>query len=213
MQDFPVFTTENGAAGLVLREIPYRGEAFITIHDTLQPRELLQDCIEFCRIAGAKKVYATGHKSLENYPLHTIILKMQQMRQSLGNTDAALFPVTEKTAELWQSLYNKKMQTVPNASTMTRKDMQNLLMKGTGYFVHRDKDLLGIGIAGGDTVEAVIANQPRMGETVMLALCGALSSETVVLEVASTNAPAMRLYERLGFQMTAEISRWYDVGE
>ena len=34
MKDFPMFTTEFGIASLILREIPYRGEAFILIQDT-----------------------------------------------------------------------------------------------------------------------------------------------------------------------------------
>ena len=33
----------------------------------------------------------------------------------------------------------------------------------------------------------------------------------MALEVASTNARAIRLYEKLGFLKTAEVSRWYCV--
>lgn len=213
MRDFPLFTTEHGAAGLVLREIPYKGIAYVTIHDTLQPKALLQDCVEFCKLAGAEKVYATGHAILEDYPLFTKVLKMQQLSESLPQSDAMLFLVTKKTAEQWRMLYNEKMRDIPNASTMTRQDMDQLLNRGAGYFVHRDGELLGIGIASGDMVESVIAAKTGMGETVLLALCSALSSDTVSLEVASTNTPAMRLYQRLGFQMTAQISCWYDVSK
>ena len=31
MKDIPAFTTENGIASLILREIPYREEAYIRI--------------------------------------------------------------------------------------------------------------------------------------------------------------------------------------
>ena len=62
MKDFPMFTTEYGVASLVLREIPYRGEAYITIQDSLEPEKLLEECISFCRICGAEAVYAKGHK-------------------------------------------------------------------------------------------------------------------------------------------------------
>ena len=213
MRDFPLFTTEHGAAGLVLREIPYKGIAYVTIHDTLQPKELLQDCVEFCKLAGAEKIYATGHAVLEDYPLYTKVLKMQQLSESLPESDAMLFPVTEKTAEQWRLLHNEKMRDIPNASTMTRQDMDKLLTRGAGYFVHRDGELLGIGIAAGDTVESLAAAKPGMGETVLLALCSVLSSDTVVLEVASMNTPAMRLYQRLGFQITGEMSHWYDVNK
>ena len=37
MRDFPMFTTENGVGSLVLREIPYRGVAYVTIRDASAP--------------------------------------------------------------------------------------------------------------------------------------------------------------------------------
>ena len=211
MRDFPVFTTENGVASIVLKEVPYKGIAYITIQNSLSPKELLAECVEFAQMAGAQRIYATGHSVLEAYPLFTTVLKMCRSREGIRETDCALFPVTEKTRAQWQSLYNEKMKPVPNSSTMTDGDMEKLLARGGGYFVHRDGELLGIGIAFGETVEAVIAAKPGAGESVMLALCSSLYSERILLEVASTNQPALRLYEKLGFFKVAEVSRWYDV--
>lgn len=211
MRDFPVFTTQNGVASIVLKEVPYKGVAYITIQDSLSPIELLQECVEFAQMAGAKEIYATGHSVLEGYPLYTTVLKMCRSREGIQQTDCALFPVTEKSREQWQSLYNEKMRTVHNSSTMTNEDMEKLIARGGGYFVHKNGELLGIGIAFGDTVEAVIAGKPGAGEPVMLALCSSLYSEKVVLEVASTNLPALKLYEKLGFFAVSEVSRWYDV--
>ena len=213
MRDFPVFITENGAASLVLREIPYRGVAYITLQDTQNPKELLCECVEFCKMAGAEKIYATGHNCLEKYPVYTSVVKMQRDREGLPECEAALFPVTEKTVEDWRSLYNERMQNVPNASTMTRAESKQLLAKGGGYFVHKDGELLGIGIARVDKVEAIASVKPGAGETVLLALCSALFSENVVLEVASNNARAIRLYERLGFLKTELLRSWYDVSK
>ena len=62
-----------------------------------------------------------------------------------------------------------------------------------------------------EMIEAVIGLQKGAGRDVMLALCGSLSAQRVVLEVASTNLPAVKLYEKLGFLKTGVISRWYDV--
>jgi ribosomal protein S18 acetylase RimI-like enzyme len=45
----------------------------------------------------------------------------------------------------------------------------------------------------------------------MLTLCNALFSEIVAVEVATTNVPALHLYERLGFQTVADLISWYDV--
>lgn len=211
MRDFPVFTTENGVASIVLKEVPYKGIAYITIQDSLAPKELLKECVEFAQMAGAQHIYATGHEILESYPLHTSILKMSRSREGILETDCALFPVTEKSQEQWRSLYNEKMRGISNSSTMTNEDMEKLLARGGGYFVHKDGELLGIGIAFGETVESVIAAKPGAGEAVMLALCSSLFSERVVLEVASTNLPALKLYEKLGFLKVSEISRWHDV--
>ena len=211
MRDFPVFTTENGAASLVLREIPYRGMAYITFQDTRNPQKLLAECVAFCKMAGAENIYARGHEWLENYPVYTSVVKMQRSRADLPESNAALFPVTEKSVEQWRALYNEKMRGVPGASTMTREEGKQLLVKGGGYFVHRDGELLGIGIARENKIEAVASVKPGAGETVLLTLSSALFSENVVLEVASNNEPAVRLYERLGFLKTALLCSWYDV--
>ena len=42
MKDFPLFTTENGVASLILKEIPYRSEAYIILRDTQSPEALLR---------------------------------------------------------------------------------------------------------------------------------------------------------------------------
>ena len=71
--------------------------------------------------------------------------------------------------------------------------------------------MLGIGIARGDKIEAIASAKPGAGETVLLTLCSALFSENIVLEVASNNERAIRLYERVGFLKTEQLRTWYDV--
>ena len=70
MRDFPVFSTENGVGSLVLKEIPYNGAAYVTIHSSSFPTEFLNECVEFCRAVGARDVYAAGDDCLRQYPLH-----------------------------------------------------------------------------------------------------------------------------------------------
>ncbi len=213
MRDFPMFTTENGVASLVLREIPYQGVAYITLQSSLEPKALLEECVAFCKSVGAEKVFAKGHAIVENYPFHTAVWKMCRPKDGLPETDGALFPVTERTIEQWRSIYNERMKNIPNASTMCRTDGEKLLARGGGYFVHRGDTLLGIGIVENDTVRAVASVKSGAGYDTMLALCSAVFTEDIVLEVASNNLPALKLYDRLGFQKVAEISRWYDVTE
>ncbi len=211
MRDIPVFTTENGVASLALKEIPYKGTAYITLQDTLEPNKLLRECVDFCKMAGAEQIYATGHPCLAEFPLYTSVLRMQRPREGIPDTDAALFPVTEKTVETFRVIYNEKMFSVPNAATMTKQDGQKLLTDGTGYFVHRGEILLGIGIVAGDEIKAVASCIPGAGRDVMLALCGTIFGETVTLEVVSNNLPARKLYEKLGFVAISRLRSWYNV--
>ena len=54
--------------------------------------------------------------------------------------------------------------------------------------------------------------KPGAGERVMHTLMSLVEGAGMTLEVASTNAKAIRLYEKLGFLRTAEKVRWYRVG-
>ena len=211
MKDFPAFTTENGVASLILREIPYREEAYIRIQSSLSAQALAEECAQFCTMCGAQKVYATGHEDLEKYPLHTSVLQMRADLASIADTDAALFPVQEQTAAQWRQIYNERMRDVANASWMTQKDEAEMLQKGDGYFVHRDGELLGIGRASAEKIDIVIAVKRGAGSDVLRALCHALTGDIVELEVASVNEKAVRLYERLGFLATKELPRWYRI--
>ena len=211
MKDIPVFNTEFGVASLFLREIPYRQRAHIKIQSSLEPARLLEECIGFCRACGAEWIDAAGHDYLEQYPLITALYTMQCDRATIGQTEACLFPVTESTVQQWLDIYNEKMENVPNAAYMDSKDGKELLEAGDGYFVHKDEVLLGIGKAGGDFIDTVIAVKPGMGETVVKALASILTEETVRLLVAGANERAVRLYERMGFVKVKEVSRWYRV--
>lgn len=211
MQNIPVFTSENGVASLVLASIPGREEAFVTLQSSLEPERLLAECLDFCKMCGAERVYATGDPCLEKYPLHTAIFAMRGEKKVIGQTEAALFPVQETTAEKWRSIYNERMAGVDNAAWITFTGMKKLCRENHAYFVHRDGELLGVGMVGDGKIETLAAVKPGAGADVVKALLSGIFTDTVQLEVASTNLKAIRLYERLGFVKTAEKSRWYAV--
>lgn len=211
MRDFPFFTTENGVASLILKQVPYSGIAYIRIRDASDPRALLEECLDFCRAVGANSVCAADHDILSEYPVHTSVIQMCCRKDGLPDTDAALFPVQTETIACWRDLYNRKMKNVDGASYMTVSDAELLLNKGNGYFIHRGSELLGIGIASGDRIDTVISNIPGCGREVLLALVHATSSDELYLEVASTNQRAVRLYEALGFIATKELTRWHKI--
>ena len=214
MKDVPCFATENGVASLVLREIPYRQEAYVRIQD-VQPGALpalLEECVSFCRMAGAEKIYAGGHDGLTLYPLHAAVYEMRGRawvdREKLEN----LFPVTADTVARWRSLCNERMRRTDCAATQTAGDEKEILESGGAYFVHRAGELLGIGWLRGTELLAVCSAKPGAGERVMHTLMSLTEGAQITLEVASTNGRAIRLYEKLGFIRTGEKARWHRVG-
>ena len=211
MKDFPVFTTEFGVASLLLKEVPYREEAYIVIQSTCQPEELLKECVSFCRMVGAEKIYARGHEIVENYTLHCSVLEMRGMAEPDPEKTASLFPVTDRTVGEWRKLINSRMQGVDNAATLESRDEKKILESSGACFIHNGGDLLGLGWLEDGTVQAVAAVKPGAGEMVMHSLMSLAEGEQLRLEVASTNERAIRLYERLGFLPVREISRWYRV--
>lgn len=211
MKDFPVFTTEYGVASLVLREVPYRGEAFITIQSTQQPEELLSECVSFCRAVGAEKIYARGHEFLEQFPLHCAIFEMRGEAGVDENKVENLWPVNRDTIGKWRLLINERMAGVDNAGTLESRGEQEILDSGGAYFVHHQGELLGAGWIVGDEILLVVSTQPGAGERVMHTLMSLIPGQQVRLDVVSTNHRAIRLYEKLGFIKTIEKRRWYQV--
>ena len=214
MRDIPVFTTEYGVASLILREIPYRREAYIHIQD-VQPGMtdlLLGECASFCRMAGAERILAKEHADLTHYPVHCGVLQMRCSSLPKEDCTTMLFPVTEETVEKWRTILNRKMASVDNAATLESRDETRILSSGGGYFVHEHGELLGVGWLLDDAIEAIASCRRGAGIRVMQALMGLVQGDTVSLQVASTNTKAIALYESLGFVTTGEISRWYRIG-
>lgn len=212
MKDFPFFTTEYGVASLILKEIPYRQLGFINILEA-QPgklRELLEECAGFCRMAGAERILAKGHEDLREYPLHSIVYQMS-MTLEPREPEACLWPVTEETVSRWREIYNRGMGNADNHATLTGQDEKVILQSGGAYFVHRNGQLLGIGWLEGSRLLALVSTVPGMGETVARTLLTTACVDRITLEVVSTNRRAIRLYERMGFVKTAEVSRWYRI--
>ncbi len=212
MKDIPIFSTDNGVASLSLQQIPYTGFAHITIHSTVAFDAFLRECVGFCRAAGADSILANGHSNLECYPIYTKILRMQTPTPE-DNGQACLFPLTENTLDTWRAIYNSRMKGVPNAVIASKQMVRDLIDKRTAYFVHDNGELLGIGVVEEDVIRAIASCKKGAGETVMKALCGAVCADTVKVEVAENNLPAMKLYCRMGFVATAIINTWYDVSK
>ena len=209
MKDFPLFDTEYGIASLVLKEIPYKGIAYIILREVWDAERLLAECVSFCRMCGAERICAAGDKSLESYPLYTTVLEMRGDATPDRNSIKNLFPVTETTVKTWREIYNEKMRSIDNAATLTAHDERRILGSGGAYFIHEDGTLLGIGWLEDTELLAVAAVKQGAGSAVVHTLMTLVEGAQMHLEVASTNERAIRLYEKMGFIPTKEISRWY----
>lgn len=209
MKDIGIFPTRYGVASLILREIPYRQEAYVRVQD-VQPEDLsllLGECRNFCRACGAEKILWTGVE-IDAEPDMTV-LRMQGTAWVDPNLLEQLFPVTEKTAAHWRSIYNERMRSVPQARTLSFTDEKELSECGGAYFVHHDGDLLGIGWLEDTHLLSIASCKPGAGEQVIHTLMSLIEGADMTLEVADRNRKAIALYEKIGFVPTGIASKWY----
>lgn len=211
MKDFPVFTTEHGAASVILKEVPYRKTAYIRLQSSLNPSALLSDCVDFARMAGAERILAAGNLLPSGFPEAVTVLEMSGVPVLDADKVENLFPVTASTVTRWRELYNERMRSVDNAATLETRDEADMLSSGGCYFVHRDGVLLGIGWLEDGTLKAVASHVPGAGYATLNTLFSICPGERITLQVASTNHRAIALYERFGFFSTRQVDVWYDV--
>lgn len=209
LKDIPVFTTQYGVASLTLNQIPYRQEAYIRIQSSSEPQMLLRECIEFCKIAGAEKIYATGSDALMQYDLHCSVLTMTAKSNCLQGTDAVLVSVSADTIASWREIYNDRMRDVANAAYLSADDAKKWINRS--YFVYGSDSLIGICAGADGTIDVVASVVPGAGRDVVLALCAIMKQKKISCEVSSTNTPALNLYHRLGFTQEGERIDWYRV--
>ena len=206
-----MFDTEFGIASLVLKEIPYKGIAYIILREVWDAEKLLGECVSFCRMCGAEIICASGHESLECYPLYTCVYQMRGEATVDKSSLKSLFPVTEATVTRWREIYNEKMRPIDNAATMTAFDEKRIVQSGGAYFIHQDGELLGIGWMDDTQLLAIASVKPGAGSAVLNTLMSLVEGAEITLEVASTNERAIHLYEKQGLIRTREISRWYRI--
>lgn len=209
MKNIPMFTTEAGIASLILEEIPYKKVAYIRIHSSSSPEVLLNDAASLCKAAGAEHVYAMGHAFLEHYPVHTEIVRMECKKDDLPKAHLQLEPVSPETLQLWCDIYNDKMREVPNTATLYPSKLRKENLVDNCYFVYDTNRMLGIGMIHSGMVDAVASLVSGSGSDVVATLCSMLNDETISVEVAVNNIPAISLYKKMGFELKESISKWY----
>lgn len=211
MKDFPVFTTEHGAASIILKEVPYRKTAYIRLQSSLNPSVLLSECVDFARMAGAERILAESSLLPAGFPHAVTVLEMSGVPTLHADNVENLFPVTASTVTHWREIHNARMRTVDNASTLESRDEDKILSSGGCYFIHREGQLLGIGWLEDGELKAVASCAPGMGYATLNTLLSICPGERITLQVASTNTRAIALYERFGLIATRQVDVWHDV--
>jgi GNAT superfamily N-acetyltransferase len=209
LKDIGIFPTQYGVASLILREIPYRQEAYIRVQD-VQEGELsllLDECKAFCKACGAEKIFWTGAET--DLEPAISVLRMQGPAWVDTSLLEQLFPVTAQTASRWRQIYNERMRSVPHARTLSFSDEKELTESGGAYFVHHAGELLGIGWLEDTHLLAIASCKPGAGERVAHTLMSLIEGADMTLEVADRNRKAMGLYQKLGFVATGIVSKWY----
>ena len=211
MKDIPIFPTSYGVASLALGEIPYRQIAYIRVRSVVENAldELIGECVQFCRAAGADQIFWTAENV--NIPPQCVIYEMRG--EACVDTEKleSLFPVTDATVKRWREIYNERMSKVDHVTTLSAFDEGRIVQSGGAYFVHHEGKLLGIGWLEDTKLLAIASTEKGAGIRVANTLMSLVEGATMTLEVASTNERAIRLYERLGFLRTSEVTRWYRV--
>lgn len=208
MRDIPAFTCPYGVAKLILGNIPAFGTAYCLVAAAWDLPGLMAQCRAFCRMAGAGRIYAGGGQ-LPGEPAFRV-WRMTAPRQALPPAEAALEPLTAGDGEAYLAWYNRAMAAVPGASALNRAALPALVSGGGCYFVRRDGQRIGLGQVADNRLLAVAA-LPRRGREVAAALLAAARGDTLTLEVADTNYPAMKLYRALGFSPAEVVETWWEI--
>ena len=211
MKNFPFFTTQSGVASLVLEQVPFNKTAYIRIQSCSDFRELLKECLDFCKAVGAETVFAAGDDRLITRGEPASVIRMERRREGLAQCTAQLVTTNRENAETFRQIYNRTMCRIPNAALLTNNDLLSRIDAGECYFVYQEDLLLGVGIASGSWIHTVISLVKGAGEMVLLALNRVLEGESIQVELIDCNIPAKRLYERLGFTVSETISTWYKI--
>lgn len=218
MKDIPMFTGENGLASLLLRGIPHTRRAYVVIHSALPARmpALLAECRRVCRLAGAETILVSADVPLD-LPRAYELLELACARADLPPPEApvALRPVTAETAGDYLRLYNELFRDVPGAAVCTEADLAPMLAQERAFFALEGGEAAGLGQYAASELRAIAVTPAHrgLGRRLALTLLGRMPGWEITLQVSSANAPALRLYERLGFTQRRVLSRWYVLTE
>ena len=213
MKDIPVFTGAHGIATLVLKEIPWSGCGYVIVRSVwTDAAAFLEECLGFCRACGAEQVYASWE--LADLPAEHAydMIELQMKKSELPKGEPVeLQELTKENSETFLQVYHTCFRQVPNAASYGKKDTARLLGEDTAYLVCKDGVCAAVAEISKTGLEAVavLPEYRGLGYALTRTVLEMVPSVTLKLKTASTNARALRLYERLGFRQTQVLSRWW----
>ena len=217
MNNIPVFTGQGGTATLILREIPISEKAYVLLRTVLPGMEesLVSECASFCNMCGANQVFVSwtdGDLSFLPHAYDIYLLHVEKSALPSGKP-VRLVPMTQENDSIYQRIYNRCFFHVSHALSYDRGQIQRIYREHQSAFLALDQQghPYGIGELHGDELAAV-AVLPKYrgnGTDLTLALLNRCDGDDLKVTVASDNAPAMRLYEKLGFHLKGIDSSWF----
>lgn len=212
MKDIPIFTGTHGIATLILSQIPWSGCGYVMVRSVWDDaKAFLEECLGFCRACGAERVFASWETEELPVPHGYDMVLLTMKKSELPEAEAVeLEELTEENSEAFLEIYNSCFQNIPNAAAYGKKDIQRLLGEETAYLVKRGEyaAMAEISKEGLEAI-AVLPQYRGLGYGLAVTVLQRVPSLTLKLKVASTNTRAMALYDRLGFEKTKTISRWW----
>jgi GNAT superfamily N-acetyltransferase len=220
MKNIPVFLSQSGTATLILREIPFSGKAYVLLRTILPDclSSLLQECGDFCRQCGAETIYVSSEAGKTPLPIshaYDILLLSVQKDGLPSGTPFPLVPMDENNDSIYLRLYNQCFQNVSHALSYDREQLRRIYRSGQQAFIALSEDgtPCGMGELHGNELAAVglLPEYRGRGYDLTLSLLSHCEGPEITLTVASDNAPALGLYDKLGFHVTGIESSWYSL--
>lgn len=213
MKDIPIFTGSHGIATLILSQIPWSGRGYVMVRSVWDDaKALLDECLGFCRACGAREVFASWETQELPAPHGYDVLRMEMKKCALpAGVPICTEDLSEDNAGAFVDIYNRCFLPIHNAAAYGKKDIARLLGEETAYLVRRDGAYAAIAEISKEGLEAiaVLPQHRGLGFDLARTVLQKVPSTTLALKVASTNHRAIGLYERLGFQTTGILSRWW----
>lgn len=216
MNNIPMFLSQGGTAALVLREIPYSKKAYVLLQTVIQDRLplMIQECSAFCRSCGADQIFFSWKDGpLPLQKAHDILNLTIQKSHLPQGTPVRLQPICEANDSIYVNIYNKCFSNVSNAAFYDQKQIQRIYLLHQRAFLALTEEgtPFGIGELHENELAAigVLPEYRGRGYDLARSLMDRCPGPEITLTVASDNAPALRLYEKLGFHVSGIASSWY----